>query len=99
MTDLRTNRRTLKVDPNRHPADLLPAADLALRERTAAMTRQTVPFAAVFTPADDARAAGATGELSNAEMVSGGFYRLILAVETAIDALRGRTGARDTCRA
>jgi|GEM_PF-3773861 len=32
-------------------------------------------------------------------MVSGGFYRLILAVETAIDALRGRTGARDTCRA
>lgn len=98
MTDLRINGRTLKVDQNRHPADL-PAADLALRERTAAMTRQTVPFAAVFTTADDARATGATGELSNSEMVSGGFYRLILAVETAIDALRGRTGAGDTCRA
>lgn len=98
MTDLRPTGRHLPADPNRHPADPS-AADLALRERAAAMTRQTVPFAAVFTPASDARAAGAAGELSNAEMVSGGFYRLILAVEAAVDALRGRAGARDTCRA
>lgn len=98
MTDLRATGRPLYADPTRNPAEPT-AADPALRERTAAMSRQTVPFAAVFTAADDARATGGRAELSNAQMVSGGFYRLVLAVEAAIDAVRRRTGAGKTCRA
>lgn len=95
MTDFPRDVRRLNR-PHAEPS----AIDLALRERIAAMTRQTIPFAVAFTAADDARATGASGELSNAEMVSGGFYRLILAVESAIDALRGRAaGPSDTCRA
>lgn len=105
MTDFRCFNRIRS--PNPAGRAVTPSRDRSppIVRESQAMNRPSVPFAPAFTAAGtDARTTGPRGELSVSEMLAGGLFRLVLAIEAAVDAIKARRNARramasETCQA